>query len=93
MLYIVVAAPEPPFSAPTQPAGQKKKVEGTSRIGAHSETGGCGERGSLAARLMFLSSPLAAARVEARLEGLLLLLALAGPACELKNALLRRRLG
>ena len=34
-----------------------------------------------------------AARVEAWLEGLLLLLALAGPAGDLKNALLRRRLG
>ena len=36
---------------------------------------------------------LAAARVEAQLEGLLLLLALAGPAGYLKNALLRRLLG
>ena len=42
---------------------------------------------------LFLSSPLAAARVEAWLEGLLLLLALAGPAGDLKNALLPRRLG
>ena len=41
----------------------------------------------------FLSSPLAAARVEAWLEGLLLPLALAGPTADLKNALLRRRLG
>ena len=36
---------------------------------------------------------LAAARVEALLEGLLLPLALAGPAGDLKNALLWRRLG
>ena len=43
--------------------------------------------------LLFLSSPLAAARVEAQLERLLLLLALAGPAGDLMNALLRRRLG
>ena len=42
---------------------------------------------------LFLSPPLAAARVEAWLEGLLLRLALAGPAGDLKNALLRRRLG
>ena len=42
---------------------------------------------------MILSSTLAAARVEAWLEGLLLRLALAGPAGYLKNALLRRRLG
>ena len=42
--------------------------------------------------LLFLSSPLVAARVEAWLEGLLLRLALAGPAGYLKNALLRRRL-
>ena len=34
---------------------------------------------------------MAAARVEAWLEGLLLPLALAGPAGDLKNALLRRR--
>ena len=51
---------------------------------------GCGEEGPV---LQFLSSPLAAARVEAQLEGLLLLLALAGAAGYLKNALLRRRLG
>ena len=43
--------------------------------------------------LLFLSLPLAAARVEAWLEGLLLRLALAGPAGDLKDALLRRRLG
>ena len=42
---------------------------------------------------LFLSSPLAAARLEAWLEGLLLRLALAGPAGDLKNALPRRRLG
>ena len=42
---------------------------------------------------MILSSTLAAARVEAWLEGLLLRLALAEPAGYLKNALLRRRLG
>ena len=53
--------------------------------------GGCGEEGPA---LLFISSPLAAARVEAKLEGLLLLrLALDGPAGYLKNALLRRRLG
>ena len=52
--------------------------------------GGSGKEGP--ARL-FLSSPLAAAWVEAWLEGLLLRLALAGPAGDLKNALLRRRLG
>ena len=50
---------------------------------------GCGEEGPA---LLFLSPPLAAARVEAQLEGLLLRLALAGPADYLKNALLRRRL-
>ena len=43
--------------------------------------------------LPFVSFPLAAARVEAQMEGLLLLLALAGAAGYLKNALLRRRLG
>ena len=42
---------------------------------------------------LFLSSPLAAARLEAWLEGLLLRLALAGPAGYLKKALLRRCLG
>ena len=55
--------------------------------------GGCGEEGPA---LLFLSSPLAAARVEAQMEGLLLRLALAGPAGFLKNALLsllRRHLG
>ena len=52
--------------------------------------GGAGKEGPVR---LFLSSPLAAARVEAWLEGLLLLLALAGPAGDLKNALLRRRLG
>ena len=54
--------------------------------------GGAGKEGP--ARL-FLSYPLAAARVEAWLEGLLPRLALAGPAGYLKNApaLLRRRLG
>ena len=53
--------------------------------------GGVGKEGPA---LLFLSSPLAA-RVdsEAWLEGLLLRLALAGPAGYLKNALLRRRLG
>ena len=39
--------------------------------------GGCWEEGPA---LLFLSLPLAAARAEAQLEGLLLLLALAGPA-------------
>ena len=43
--------------------------------------------------LLFLSSSLAAAWVEAWLEGLLLLLALAGPASDLKNALLHCSLG
>ena len=54
--------------------------------------GGAGKEGPA---LLFLSSPLAAARVEASswLEELLLLLALAGPAGYLKNALLRRCLG
>ena len=52
--------------------------------------GGPGKEGPA---LLFLSPPLAAAQVEAQLEGLLLLLALAGPAGYLKNALLRRRLG
>ena len=52
--------------------------------------GGAGKEGPVR---LFLSSPLAAARVEAWLEGLLLLLALAGPAGDLKNALLRRCLG
>ena len=47
----------------------------------------------LARLFFFLSSPLAAARVEVWLEGLLLPLALAGPAGGLKDALLRRRLG
>ena len=42
--------------------------------------------------LQLLSSPLAAAQAEAWLEGLLLLLALAGPAVVLNNALLRRHL-
>ena len=51
--------------------------------------GGAGKEGP--ARL-FLSSPLAAAQVEAWLEGLLLLLALAGPAGDLKNALLRHEI-
>ena len=37
--------------------------------------------------------PLGSSSVEDRLEGLLLRLALAGPAGYLKNALLRRRLG
>ena len=41
---------------------------------------------------LFLSSPLAAALVEAWMEGLLWLLALAGPAADLKNVLLRRLL-
>ena len=45
--------------------------------------GGCAARGSGAG----------AARVVAWLEGLLLLLAIAGPAGDLKDALLRRRLG
>ena len=40
-----------------------------------------------------LSSPSATARVEAWLQGLLLRLALAGPAGDVRNALLRRRLG
>ena len=52
--------------------------------------GGAGKEGS--AR-QFLSSPLSAAQVEAWLEGLLQPLPLAGPAENLKNALLRRRLG
>ena len=52
--------------------------------------GGCWEEGPAQ---LFLSSPLAAARVEAQLEGLLLWLALAGPAGYLKNALLHRRFG
>ena len=52
--------------------------------------GGTGKEGP--ARL-FLSPPLAAARVEAWLEGLLLRLALAGPSGDPKNYLLRRRLG
>ena len=42
--------------------------------------------------LPFLTSLLAAARVEAWLEGLLLRLALAAPAGDPKNALLHRRL-
>ena len=53
-------------------------------------TGAVRGRGIPAAVSIF---PLAAARLEAWLEGLLLLLALAGPAGYLKNALLRRRLG
>ena len=53
--------------------------------------GGAGKEGP---ERLFLSSLLAAARVEAWLEGLLLLLlALAAPAGDLKNALLHRRLG
>ena len=52
--------------------------------------GGAGKEGPA---LLFLSPPLAAARVEALLERLLLRLALAGPAGYLKDALLRRRLG
>ena len=52
--------------------------------------GGAGKEGP--ARL-FLSSPLAAARVEAQLEGLLLRLALAGPAGYVRLALLSRSLG
>ena len=51
---------------------------------------GCREEGPA---LLFLSFPLTAARVEAQMEGLLLRLALAGPAGYLKNALLRSRLG
>ena len=52
--------------------------------------GGCGEKWTCAAVSII---PLASARVRAWLEGPLLLLALAGPASELKNALLRHRLG
>ena len=55
---------------------------------------GCGEKGTRAAvSIIPLGSTAAAARMEAWLEGLLLLLALAGPAGYLKNAPLRRRLG
>ena len=54
------------------------------------------DRGGLLGKgfaLHFLSCPLATTQVEAWLEVLLLLLALAGPAGYFKNAVLRRRLG
>ena len=54
---------------------------------------GYGEAGKDGPELLFLSSFLAAARMEAWLEGLMLRLALARPAGYLKNALLCRRLG
>ena len=50
-----------------------------------------GVRGKRDLRGYFYHPPLAAARVEALLEGLLLRLALAGPAGDPNNALLRRR--
>ena len=51
-----------------------------------------GDAGKMGPALLFLSPPLAAVRVESWLEGLLLRLAPAGPADDLKNALLHRRL-
>ena len=51
---------------------------------------GQGGEGKEGPAQLFLSSPLAAARVEAWLEGLPLLLALVGPAGDPKDALLRR---
>ena len=55
----------------------------------HAGRRGCGENGTCAAVSI---TPLAAVRVESWLEGLLLRLAPAGPADDLKNALLHRRL-
>ena len=65
---------------------------GQKEVRWHAWPGGEGKEGPA---VLFLLSPLAAARGEAWLQGLLLRLAraLAGPAGDPTNALLRRRLG
>ena len=79
--------------APTAAAGRHRCWTDDSLLPRRLGRAGGGGAGEEGPALLFLLPPLAAARVEAQLEGLLLRLALAGPAGYLKNALLRRRLG